>query len=201
MIHKQPRFATAKNPEITKKLFINLKFYFLKIFSILWCIVPQKQPWTWSPKHQPWNLVPKEFESIQSSLFGIKSFSDKLSQKCFINFSPGIVSTGIYRTRGWSTESIEEFYPKIAEKSLMKRIGAPDDIANLASFLASDDARNITGSIYVSDSGALLAPPQLAQEYKVMDEKLKWELDLRFLFVIDWLFETNKISNYKSGIW
>lgn len=40
--------------------------------------------------------------------------------------------------------------------TLLKFLAQPDEIANLASFLASDDARNMTGSIVVSDTGSLL---------------------------------------------
>jgi len=75
-----------------------------------------------------------------------------------------------------SAENRDRFYKVAEESSLMKRIGYglstssifhfhlmtvcrdSDDIANLASFLASDDARNITGSIFVSDSGTLINP-------------------------------------------
>ncbi len=39
----------------------------------------------------------------------------------------------------------KKFYDQFTENSLMKRIGDVDDIANLVSFVASDDARNITG--------------------------------------------------------
>ena len=44
---------------------------------------------------------------------------------------------------------------------LMKRIGRPEDVANLASFMASDDAINITGSLNYTDSGAILSMPDL----------------------------------------
>jgi NAD(P)-dependent dehydrogenase (short-subunit alcohol dehydrogenase family) len=37
------------------------------------------------------------------------------------------------------------------------RLGTPEDVANLALFLASDEAAFITGSTYVIDGGALLA--------------------------------------------
>jgi NAD(P)-dependent dehydrogenase (short-subunit alcohol dehydrogenase family) len=37
------------------------------------------------------------------------------------------------------------------------RLGTPDDVANLALFLASDEASFITGATYVIDGGALLA--------------------------------------------
>jgi len=44
----------------------------------------------------------------------------------------------------------------VKENSVLKRVGQPEDIANLISFLLSNDAVNITGSIYFSDSGSLL---------------------------------------------
>ena len=37
------------------------------------------------------------------------------------------------------------------------RLATPDDVANLALFLASDEAAFITGGTYVIDGGALLA--------------------------------------------
>lgn len=37
------------------------------------------------------------------------------------------------------------------------RLGTPDDVANLALFLASDEAAFVTGATYVIDGGALLA--------------------------------------------
>ena len=40
--------------------------------------------------------------------------------------------------------------------TVLNRIGYPEEVANLASFLASDDARNITGSIHLIDAGRLL---------------------------------------------
>lgn len=56
-----------------------------------------------------------------------------------------------------SEEESKKTYDSFAAGSLMGRIAGAEDIANLVSFLASEDARNITGSIMVSDSGTLLA--------------------------------------------
>ena len=53
-------------------------------------------------------------------------------------------------------EKQDAMYAQWAEEALMKRVGTAEDIANLTSFLLSDDAVNITGSSFVSDSGALL---------------------------------------------
>lgn len=83
--------------------------------------------------------------------------------KCF-PFSPGAVITGFGRSMGFDESAFPVFYNYLTEKSLMKRVGQSEDIANLASFLASDDAKNITGSIYVSDSGYLLHTPEINLE-------------------------------------
>lgn len=40
--------------------------------------------------------------------------------------------------------------------SLMKKIGEVEDVANLASFLASNDAKNMTGTLCVTDSGFMV---------------------------------------------
>lgn len=60
---------------------------------------------------------------------------------------------------GLSQEVGEQFFKQATELSLMGRLGQPEDIANLASFLVSDDARNITGSLLVSDSGTFIKSP------------------------------------------
>jgi NAD(P)-dependent dehydrogenase (short-subunit alcohol dehydrogenase family) len=44
----------------------------------------------------------------------------------------------------------------VEEHLIMKRLGTPEDIANAALFLASDDASWITGSSLVIDGGRVL---------------------------------------------
>ncbi|KAJ6217240.1 hypothetical protein RDWZM_008397 [Blomia tropicalis] len=72
--------------------------------------------------------------------------------------NPGPVVTDFLRSRNVDKEGRDRFYEEAEPNSLMKRIGRPEDIANLVSFLVSDDAMNITGSIMVSDSGTLIGP-------------------------------------------
>lgn len=54
----------------------------------------------------------------------------------------------------------EDFFERSKEKfqklTILNRMPYPVEMANLASFLASDDAKNITGSIIVSDGGHLV---------------------------------------------
>lgn len=48
-----------------------------------------------------------------------------------------------------------EGFAKLVEGYPLKRIGKPRDVANLALFLASDEAAFVTGSVYVIDGGLL----------------------------------------------
>ena len=85
------------------------------------------------------------------------------------------METGFLRSRNVSSEDRKRFYQVAEKQSLLGRIGSSEDIANLTSFLASDDARNITGSIYVSDSGALINP-NYALAFKPDMYKQEWSL-------------------------
>ena len=74
------------------------------------------------------------------------------------SINPGPVVTAIFRSMNFDQAAQDSMFQQMTKQSLMGYIGQPVDIANLASFLASDeDARNITGSILVSDSGSLLS--------------------------------------------
>jgi NAD(P)-dependent dehydrogenase (short-subunit alcohol dehydrogenase family) len=65
-----------------------------------------------------------------------------------VGIAPGLVQTD------FSALLIENFGDQLAARMPTKRLGTPEDIANLAVFLASEQASWITGETYVIDGGA-----------------------------------------------
>ncbi len=57
---------------------------------------------------------------------------------------PGNVWTPLMERRGTSRE---DFYKKIASQTPLGRPQTPEDIGRAAAFLASEDAKNITGHV------------------------------------------------------
>ena len=62
---------------------------------------------------------------------------------------PGPIDTPLLRRVFSSDEAIHKY----AELNPMRKIGKPEDIANVAAFLASDEASYVTGGIYSVDGG------------------------------------------------
>ena len=72
--------------------------------------------------------------------------------------NPGPTYTPIFNKTGMPEEQLNEFAGAMQNRIPLKRFGQPEDIANLVSFLASDDASFITGSEYNIDGGTNLNP-------------------------------------------
>jgi NAD(P)-dependent dehydrogenase (short-subunit alcohol dehydrogenase family) len=67
--------------------------------------------------------------------------------------SPGPIDTPIYSKMGMSTEEVQGFATGVLSKVPMARFGRPDEIANVATFLASDESSYVLGVEIAVDGG------------------------------------------------
>lgn len=70
--------------------------------------------------------------------------------------NPGPVETNFVSSLGLNKEQQAQFWIKIAETTALRRVSAPEEVADLILFLASEKAKAITGSSVVVDNGRLL---------------------------------------------
>jgi 3-oxoacyl-[acyl-carrier protein] reductase len=77
---------------------------------------------------------------------------DGITANCI---QPGAILTGITRPAFAENPAFGDYW---RQKSALKRLGEPDDIAAVAAFLASDDSRFMTGAALVVDGGATAHP-------------------------------------------
>ena len=61
--------------------------------------------------------------------------------------APGMIETEMYK------DLSEEFMEKAAAETVVNRIGQPEDVAQLVTFLVSEKARHITGEVIKVDGG------------------------------------------------
>ncbi len=72
--------------------------------------------------------------------------------------NPGPIETLIFEKTGLPKENLDMLAQTMQNRIPLKRYGKPEDIANLVSFLASEDASFITGSEYNVDGGLNINP-------------------------------------------
>lgn len=72
--------------------------------------------------------------------------------------NPGPVTTPIFSKTGMEEEQLNGLAAAMQNRIPLKRYGQPEDIANLVSFLASEEASFITGSEYNIDGGLNVNP-------------------------------------------
>jgi 3-oxoacyl-[acyl-carrier protein] reductase len=61
--------------------------------------------------------------------------------------APGMILTDMFK------DLPEEIKQKAADETVFNRLGDPDDVAHIVSFLASDKSRHITGEVIKVDGG------------------------------------------------
>ncbi|MCY3798755.1 MAG: SDR family NAD(P)-dependent oxidoreductase [Chloroflexi bacterium] len=70
---------------------------------------------------------------------------------------PGIVQTQLsFRQASNDPAAWEKFFARFAERIPLRRVAQPQDVAASVAFLASDDARHITGATLLIDGGQTL---------------------------------------------
>jgi NAD(P)-dependent dehydrogenase (short-subunit alcohol dehydrogenase family) len=77
-----------------------------------------------------------------------RQLASELGPNRVVGIAPGLVQTD------FAAFLVDNFGERLAAQLPLKRLGEPQDIANLATFLASDLASWITGETYVIDGGA-----------------------------------------------
>jgi NAD(P)-dependent dehydrogenase (short-subunit alcohol dehydrogenase family) len=77
-----------------------------------------------------------------------RQLAGELGPTRVVGVAPGLIDTD------FSSYLVENFGERLAAQLPLKRLGQPEDVANLVAFLASDAANWITGDTYVIDGGA-----------------------------------------------
>jgi NAD(P)-dependent dehydrogenase (short-subunit alcohol dehydrogenase family) len=77
-----------------------------------------------------------------------RQLASELGPTRVVGVAPGLVQTD------FAAFLVDNFGDKLAAQLPLKRLGDPQDIANLVTFLVSDAASWITGETYVIDGGA-----------------------------------------------
>ncbi|MFM2078500.1 MAG: hypothetical protein RJA49_2390 [Actinomycetota bacterium] len=77
-----------------------------------------------------------------------RQLANELGPTRVVGIAPGLVQTD------FAAFLVDNFGERLAKQLPLQRLGEPQDIANLALFLASDMASWITGETYVIDGGA-----------------------------------------------
>lgn len=69
---------------------------------------------------------------------------------------PGVIETHLGEKPGTTDVEHEARYKRFAERIPLRRVGLPEDVASAVAFLASEEARHITGSLLLIDGGQTL---------------------------------------------
>lgn len=68
--------------------------------------------------------------------------------------APGAIETNIWNVPGATQKQMDENLARVEAGIPMKRFGKPEEVANVANFLASDEASYVSGSVYGVDGAS-----------------------------------------------
>ena len=101
----------------------------------------------------------EEYSVYSATKAAVRSFArtwtvDLRHRKIRVNaISPGPIDTLIFSNLMQNEEQLEQFKKNIVNTVPMERMGTPDEVAKVVSFLASDDSSYITGIELFVDGG------------------------------------------------
>ena len=67
--------------------------------------------------------------------------------------APGAIRTNIWNVPDLTKEESQKHEDSIAKTIPFQRFGTPEEVANIAMFLVSDEASYVSGSVYAVDGG------------------------------------------------
>lgn len=92
-----------------------------------------------------------EYTTAKAGLIGFtRNIASELGQ---YGIKANMVSGGLLRTTDASSVTTPEVFELIAQSTPLKKVTAPQDVANIVAYLASDDAEGITGQNFTVDGG------------------------------------------------
>jgi 3(or 17)beta-hydroxysteroid dehydrogenase len=111
------------------------------------------------------SAAPPQLAAYGASKGAVRQYTKTLARYCGVNgynircnsINPGAINTPMLQASIDRTENPERYARLMAEKAPLGRIGEPEDIANAALFLASDEAGFITGAELNVDGGVSVA--------------------------------------------
>ncbi|MCL0099797.1 SDR family oxidoreductase, partial [Dehalococcoidia bacterium] len=92
------------------------------------------------------------YAPYQAAKGGLLAMTRSLAADCAPTIRVNVILPGAVETEIWG-ETTQEERDRIAEMCILKRNGRPEDIANVALFLASDMSSYMTGAHIVVDGG------------------------------------------------
>lgn len=112
-----------------------------------------------------WSSIGGLNASVGTSLYGIsKAGVISLTKSAAIEYGPqgiraNVICPGLIETAMSGGPGVAERMPHLLDRQAIKRAGQPEEVAELASFLASNRASLITGAVIPIDGGTMARLP------------------------------------------